>query len=182
MNPAIFLDRDGVINENRSGYVKTWDEYVFLHNVFDPLQRLAQTEHLIVIISNQSSIGRGLVCQKVIEHINGRMRVEIERQGGRVDAVYFCPHKPSDNCKCRKPAPGMLLKAAQELEIDLARSYFVGDAVSDVEAAFAAGCQPVYVLTGLGQEQLPFFRQQDYDGKVPIVRDLAEAVQLITGC
>ena len=181
MKPAIFLDRDGVINENRSDYVKIWDEYIFFPNIFEPLKRLAKTEYVIVIISNQSPIGRGLVQQKIIENINTRMKTEIERQGGRVDAIYFCPHKPSDNCNCRKPAPGMLLLAAQELEIDLGNSYFIGDAVSDVEAAFAAGCQPVYVLTGLGRKQLPFFRQQGYDGKVPIVRDLAEAVQLITG-
>ena len=181
MKPAIFLDRDGVINENRSDYVKTWDEYVFLPNVFSPLRSLAQTDYAIVVISNQSPIGRGLVQQKTIEIINARMQAEIERQGGRVDAVYYCPHAPSENCNCRKPAPGMLLKAAQELEIDLACSYLVGDAVSDVEAAFAAGCQPIYVLTGLGEEQLPLFQQRGYDGVVPIVRDLSEVVQLITG-
>ena len=182
LKPAIFLDRDGVINQNRADYVKTWDEYVFLPNVFSPLCSLAQTDYAIVVISNQSPIGRGLVQQETIEAINARMQSEIERHGGRIDAVYYCPHTPSENCNCRKPAPGMLLQAADELGLNLSSSYFIGDAVSDVEAAFAAGCQPLYVLTGLGREQLPLFHQQGYDGKVPIVRDLAEAVQLILGC
>jgi len=181
LKPAIFLDRDGVINQNRADYVKTWDEYVFLPNVFSPLCSLAQTDYAIVVISNQSPIGRGLVQQETIEAINARMQSEIERHGGRIDAVYYCPHKPSENCNCRKPAPGMLLQAAKDLGLDLANSYFVGDAVSDVEAAFAAGCQPIYVLTGLGQDQLPILRKRGYDGRVPIVRDLVEAVQLLSG-
>lgn len=182
LRSAIFLDRDGVINQNRADYVKSWSEYNFLPGVFSALNHLARSNYLIIVISNQSPISRGLMRKKRVEDINARMQFEIEQQGGRVDAIYYCPHKPSDKCNCRKPAPGMLLQAADELEIDLASSYFVGDAVSDIEAAFAAGCQPVYVLTGLGQEQLPVLRKRGYDGKVSIVRDLAEAVHLITCC
>ena len=178
---AIFLDRDGVINHNRSDYIKSWDEYVFLPGVFAPLKLLAQSRYSIVVISNQSPIGRGLVQQDVIEDINARMKAAIEDQGGRVDAIYYCPHAPEDECDCRKPKPGMFLQAAQELDIDLASSYFIGDAVSDVEAAFNAGCKPVFVLTGRGSGQLAVLRQRSYDGRVPVVENLAEAVELIIG-
>lgn len=181
MKPAIFLDRDGVINENRSDYVKSWDEYQFLPNVFTPLKRLAQSDYLIVVISNQSPIGRGIVPQAVIEEINACMKAEIERHGGRIDAIYYCPHTPDDECDCRKPQPGMFLRAAKELGIDLSNSFFIGDAVSDVEAAFNAGCKPIYVLTGLGAAQLSTFQQRGYDAKVPVVKDLAEAVELVLG-
>jgi len=179
LNPAVFLDRDGVINENRSDYVKSWDEYVFLPNVFEPLKRIAESEYLVVIISNQSPIGRGLVQQVVIEDINARMKAEIQQRGGRVDAVYYCPHSPDENCDCRKPKPGMFQQAADQLKIDLANSFFIGDAVSDVEAAFNVGCKPVFVLTGLGRRQLAVLRQCGYDNRVPIVDNLAAAVKLI---
>ena len=154
MNPAIFLDRDGVINHNRSDYVKTWEEYIFLPNVFEPLKRLAQSEYSIVIIRNQSPIGRGLVQRETVEAINQRMKAEIESRGGRIDGVYYCPHRPDEVCECRKPRPGLLLRAAQELDLDLSCSYFIGDAVSDVEAALAAGCTPLFVQTGLGSDQI----------------------------
>jgi D-glycero-D-manno-heptose 1,7-bisphosphate phosphatase len=95
-----------------------------------------------------------------------------------MDAIYYCPHHPDDGCACRKPKPGLLLRAARELGLDLARSYLVGDAVSDVEAARAAGCCPILVLTGRGQEQQRLLRQRGLD-RVPVVRDLAEAVALI---
>ena len=179
LNPAIFLDRDGVINHNRSDYVKTWEEYTFLPNVFAPLRTLAQTQYAIVIISNQSPIGRGLVQQDTIEDINARMKAEIERRGGRVDAIYYCPHAPDDNCDCRKPRPGMFLQAAQELDIDLASSFFIGDALSDVEAAFNAGCKPIMVLTGRGNEQFHLLSEMGYDECVPVVDDLATATKWI---
>jgi len=175
---AVFLDRDGVINENRSDYVKCWEEFEFLPGVFDPLRFLAQNHKVIVVVSNQSAIGRGLVPGEVVEGIHRRMRIEIQRRGGRIDGVFYCPHRPDDNCGCRKPRPGLLLRAADELNLDLAGSYFVGDAVSDVEAALAAGCAPIFVLTGRGREQRPLLHENGYNS-VPVVRDLAEAVSLL---
>lgn len=179
LKPAIFLDRDGVINQNRADYVKSWEEYTFLPDVFEPLKRLAESEYLIVVVSNQSPIGRGLVPQAAVEAINARMEAEIRAWGGRLDGVYYCPHAPEDNCDCRKPKPGMFFQAAAELNIDLASSYFVGDALSDVEAAFNAGCEPVFVLTGRGPEQLPLLRQRDNAADVAVVANLAAAVALI---
>lgn len=178
MKRAVFLDRDGVINVNRPDYVKSWQEYQFLPGVFDPLRRLAQSQWAIVIISNQSCIGRGLVDGGVVEAVHQAMEAEIRRQGGRVDAVFFCPHRPDEDCDCRKPKPGMLLRAARQLDLSLANSYLVGDAVSDVEAALAVGCSPIMVLTGRGAEQAGLLRQRGYH-RVPVVRNLAEAVALI---
>ncbi|MBC8503619.1 MAG: HAD-IIIA family hydrolase [Chloroflexi bacterium] len=108
--PAIFLDRDGVINHNRPDYVKTWDEFVFLPNVFVPFRRIAKSKYLVVIISNQSPIGHGIVQKAVVDEINMLMSAEIERHKGRVDAIYYCPHAPEDHCDCRKPEPGMFFR------------------------------------------------------------------------
>ena len=165
MKSAVFLDRDGVINVNRPG-------------VFEPLRLLAQSNRAIVVVSNQSCIGRGLVDAEVVEAIHRAMVEEISRQGGRVDAVFFCPHRPDEGCDCRKPQPGLLLRAAQELDLSLTRSYVVGDAITDVEAALAVGCSPILVLTGRGMEQVGLLKEQGYEA-VPVARDLAEAVALI---
>lgn len=181
LKPAIFIDRDGVINENRADYVKTWQEFEFFPDVFEPLARLAKSEFLIIIISNQSPIGRGLVDQAVIDDIFVRMKAEIHAKGGRIDAIYYCPHTPQDKCDCRKPQPGLFLGAAEKFEIDLSSSFFIGDAVSDVEAAFNAGFQPVFVLTGRGSEQLAVLRQRGYYNRVQIMENLAGAVSAILG-
>lgn len=154
MHRAVFLDRDGVINENRSDYVKTWDELRFLPGVLESLQRLASSHLAIVVVSNQSAINRGLVSPAEAGDINKRMVEEIENAGGRIDSVYICPHRPDEGCNCRKPAAGLLHQAAEQLGIDLASSYLVGDALCDMQAALAARCAPLLVLTGRGMEEL----------------------------
>jgi len=151
----VFLDRDGVINENRRDYVKSWDEFVFLPRALPSLRRLARTPLAIVVISNQSAINRGLVSLSEVNHINERMLREVKEAGGRIDGIYICPHRPDEGCDCRKPKAGLLHQAANELGIDLPSSYLVGDALSDIEAALVAGCTPVLVLSGRGQEELP---------------------------
>jgi len=151
---AVFVDRDGVINEHRADYVKSWGEFVFLPGVFAALRCLAQSSLAVVVVSNQSAVGRGLVSRSELETIHRRMVQEIEREGGRVDDVLYCPHRPGEGCDCRKPRPGLLRRAAARLGLDLSRSFLVGDAQSDVEAALDAGCRPLLVLTGLGKEQL----------------------------
>lgn len=178
---AIFLDRDGVINENRHEYVKSWAEYVFLPNVFGPLKRIAQSDYKVVVVSNQSPIGRGILPKSTVDEINFRMKSEIERHGGRIDAIFYCPHAPDDHCTCRKPAPGLFLQAAQKLHIDLVKSYLIGDAVSDVDAALNAGCKPIFVMTGRGAEQVKILQQRGYDKNVSVVQDLAAAITLILG-
>jgi D-glycero-D-manno-heptose 1,7-bisphosphate phosphatase len=177
MRRAVFLDRDGVINTHRTDYVKCWDEFIFLPGVFDAFRRLAAMPYAVIVVSNQSVIGRGLVPQKVVDDIHLRMLTEIRVRGGRVDEVIYCPHHPDLKCACRKPSPQMLLQVSARENLDLASSYFVGDSPSDVGAAVAAGCTPVLVLTGRG-------RQSQYQllGRYPdldIVPNLLTAVEWI---
>ncbi|MCB0212549.1 MAG: HAD family hydrolase [Anaerolineae bacterium] len=151
---AIFLDRDGVICENRSDYVKNWQEFKFLPGAKQSLAALRYLELPIIVVTNQSAIGRGIVSADVVDDIHHRMMTEIQGYGGHITHVYCCPHHPEDECDCRKPKPGMLLQAAQELGIDLSQSYMIGDAASDLIAGHQAGCHSILVLTGRGLPQL----------------------------
>ena len=171
---AVFLDRDGVINQNCSGYVRRWDDFRFLEGSLAALRKLSQSDFSVIIVTNQSVIGRGLVSAGVIAEINARMITEITSSGGRVDAVYCCPHRPEDHCDCRKPEPGLFIQAARDCGIDLAASYCVGDKLSDLVAAERAGCQGILVLTGEGRQQ-PRQKAEAYT----IVSDLSEAVDVI---
>lgn len=177
-SPAIFLDRDGVINRNRPDHVKAWREFEFLPGVLRALRALAQVPWPIVVISNQSAIGRGLVRRTTVEAIHRRMLTHIRRAGGRIDRVFYCPHRPEDGCPCRKPRPGLLLQAQAALKLDLRRSLFIGDAATDVLAALAVGAYPILVQTGRGSQQLALLRQQHITG-FRIADDLADAVAWI---
>ena len=178
MQPAIFLDRDGVINENRADYVRTWEQVVFLPGVFDALRALAGSDFAVVVVTNQSAIGRGIMAAETLQGIHDRIAQRITEEGGRVDAIYACPHRPDAGCDCRKPQPGMLLQAAADLDIDLARSYLVGDAVTDAEAALAAGARPIMVRTGRGVAQLAKLEVKKLNG-VEVFDDLGKAVAWI---
>jgi D-glycero-D-manno-heptose 1,7-bisphosphate phosphatase len=176
--PAVFLDRDGVLNHNRADYVRTWAQVQFLPGVFEAMQRLSSSPFVVVVVTNQSAVGRGLMTVEGLATINQGIVRQVQQSGGRIDAVYACPHRPDDGCPCRKPQPGMLLQAALDLGIDLARSYLVGDAVSDAEACLAAGCRPVMVRTGRGTKQGAGLAVNGL-GHVPVVADLAAAVAWI---
>ena len=178
----VFLDRDGVINVDTGDYTTTIDQWQWAPGAIEGIKMLAGAGFGIIAVTNQSCIAKDLQTEEGLAKLHNFMINHIRKAGGDILRIYHCPHQNQDGCNCRKPKPGMFLRAAQELVIDLASSYFGGDAISDIEAAFEAGCLPVYVLTGLGQEQLPVLRKRGYDGKVPVVRDLAEAVYLITGC
>ena len=154
MRRAVFIDRDGVICHNRNNHVRSWEEFVFLPDALAALTRLARSEFYIIVITNQAIINRHMVSAEVVEDIHARMVQAIEKAGGRVDRVMYCPHRPDEHCTCRKPQPGLLLKAAEELELDLTHSYLIGDAETDMKAGRAAGCQRYLVLTGRGWRQL----------------------------
>lgn len=150
---AVFLDRDGVICQNRKDYVKSWNEFQFLQHAQEAIARLTRAGLMVVVVTNQSAINRGIVPAGAVESIHQHMIEQIEAAGGRIARVYYCPHRPDEGCNCRKPAPGMLLQAARELDIDLANSYLVGDALTDVQAAQAVGVEAFMVLTGRGRRQ-----------------------------
>jgi len=177
MNRAVFLDRDGVINQNRDDYVKRWGEFVFLPGALEALRQLVRTQLLIIVVTNQSAINRGLVSMENVQEICHRMAEEIENNGGHVDAVFICPHRPDERCKCRKPEPGLLLEAADRFQLDLQQCYLIGDALSDVEAGLKVGCKVVMVQTGLGQEQLT--TPSDQNRVFLIADNLSKAVEWI---
>ncbi len=175
---AIFLDRDGVLIENRADYVKSWEEVQIFPHTFPAMRRLAAVGLPIILVTNQSAVGRGIVTAAFVEQIHSRLLAEIRANGGRVDAVYYCPHHPQEDCRCRKPRPGMLEQAAQEWNLDLTASYFVGDALTDMQAAHAAGAYGILVRTGLGETQAPLLVKQ-FEAETPIVADLGEAADVI---
>jgi len=155
MFPAIFLDRDGVIIENRSDHVRQWSHVSILPKAIDALSGFRREGYKIVIVTNQAAVARGLMTLEDAHMINKRLVATIKEHGGWVDGVYMCPHKPEDNCTCRKPQPGLLIQAARELALDLASSWMVGDAWTDLLAGQSAGVQgTVIVRTGRGADQL----------------------------
>jgi D-glycero-D-manno-heptose 1,7-bisphosphate phosphatase len=158
--PAIFLDRDGVINLNRPEHVRSWEEFEFLPQALAGLQVLGEIGRPVIVATNQSVIGRGLTDRAAIDEIHARMVAAVAAAGGRIDLVCCCPHSPEDDCDCRKPRPGLLLTAAAEMDLDLGRSYLIGDAISDIDTAAAAGCRAILVLTGRGAEAMRALRQQ----------------------
>jgi len=175
---AVFLDRDGVVCHNRPDHVKSWDEFAFLPHALNSLARLAELDLPIIVVTNQAVINRGIVTAETVEKIHRRMVAEIERAGGRIDGVYYCPHRPDEGCECRKPQPGLLRQAAADFGIELEGSYLVGDAWTDIQAGLAVGCTPFLVLTGRGMRQA---RQalSEGPGRFCVVRDLSEAAATI---
>ena len=135
---ALFLDRDGVINED-AGYVYRREDFVFKEGIFAALREFAKSGYALVVVTNQSGIGRGYYTQKQFDELCRFMLGEFEKKGVKIEKIYFCPHAPEADCLCRKPEPGMLLNAANELNIDLARSIMIGDKDSDVQAGQSAG-------------------------------------------
>lgn len=138
---ALFIDRDGVINVNRDDYVKSWDEFEFLPGAKEAIKKINDSDWLLIIITNQSPIGRGIFSPETLDKIHKLMLKELSDFGGHIDAIYYCPHHPDDNCDCRKPKPGLILKAGKDFNIDLSASWMIGDSDSDLTAGRAAGCK-----------------------------------------
>ncbi|MFL6414775.1 MAG: D-glycero-alpha-D-manno-heptose-1,7-bisphosphate 7-phosphatase [Bryobacteraceae bacterium] len=139
--PGIFLDRDGTVIHD-TGYIGDPDLVEFMPAVFPALRRFQDEGYRLVVISNQSGIGRGVITQAQYELVARRIADRLSEYGIQT-ATYYCPHSPDDLCLCRKPNPFLLLQAAQDLAIDLARSYMIGDRLTDVEAGTAAGCKTI---------------------------------------
>jgi D-glycero-D-manno-heptose 1,7-bisphosphate phosphatase len=145
---AIFLDRDGVINYNREDYVKTPEEFQFLPGSAAAVARLTRAGRAIFVVSNQAGRAKGLISEAALDAITEKMLSGLAAAGARVSEVYYCTHHPEAACDCRKPAPGMLLRAAREHGVRLADAVFVGDDPRDVAAGAAAGTRTVLVLSG----------------------------------
>jgi D-glycero-D-manno-heptose 1,7-bisphosphate phosphatase len=175
---AVFVDRDGVLIENRSDYVRDWSHVEMLPKVIEALSGFHREDFKVIVITNQSAIGRGLMTFQTAQDINNRLVTNIKENGGWVDGVYMCPHKPQDQCNCRKPQPGLLFQAAQEFSLDLRCSWMVGDAWSDLLAGQSAGVQgTIMVRTGRGSIQL--LKQPEGIKPFLISDDLSDALRTI---
>lgn len=172
----VILDRDGVINEDSDDYIKSVDEWVPIEGSLEAIARLNQAGILVAVVSNQSGIGRGLFTPDDLNRMHAKLQRLLARIGGHVDGIFFCPHKPEDNCECRKPAPGLLRSASLRFGLPLNSVPFIGDSKRDVEAARAARALPILVRTGKGERTL---QQHPELSVLPCFDDLAAAVDAL---
>jgi D-glycero-D-manno-heptose 1,7-bisphosphate phosphatase len=147
-NKAAFLDRDGVINQkaSRDEYVTRWQDMRFLPGVVKSINLLNRAGFQVFVVTNQRCVAKGLITPRALESIHQRMCQWLAAAGATIEAVYYCPHETQPPCSCRKPAPGMLLAAARDHQLDLAASWMIGDSEIDVEAGKRAGCKTVRLL------------------------------------
>ena len=143
MTKAIFLDRDGVINKERKDYVKSIEEFQILDGVPESIKMLKEKGFVVIVITNQSAINRGLVTIETLNEIHNHLQKILKDNNTSIDDFYFCPHIPDENCQCRKPNPGMLIKAVQDHDIDMNQSFMIGNSLTDVQAAQKAGCKGI---------------------------------------
>ncbi len=148
----VVLDRDGTINHDSDQYIKSPAEWKPIKGSLEAIARLTQSGHRVVVATNQSGIARGLFDMTTLNAIHDAMQRAVQRAGGRIDAIFFCPHANDADCECRKPRPGMLLEIGRRLNADLEGVPVVGDALRDLQAAQAVGARPVLVLTGKGKK------------------------------
>jgi D-glycero-D-manno-heptose 1,7-bisphosphate phosphatase len=150
MNKAIFLDRDGVINQkpNEGDYITSWADFHLLPGVAEGIALLNRAGYLTVVVTNQRCVAKGLLSAAQLETMHERMSQALLQANAKLDGIYYCPHDYEPACICRKPAPGMLLKAARRHSIDLGSSWMIGDSEIDMQAGVNAGCKTAGVLSG----------------------------------
>lgn len=175
--PAVFLDRDGVLCENRSTYVKSWSEFQWIPGARSALRALARLGLPVVMVTNQSAINRGLTTTQQVRDLHIKMLRAIAESHGRLDGIYVCPHRPDEGCACRKPGVALFRQAADDLSLDCARSYLIGDSLADLQAGWALGMQVILVRSGLGRETE--VRLPAHAPAVRIVADVREAARSI---
>jgi len=177
-NRAVFLDRDGTLNEDSVDYIKSIAEFRLFEFTPSALRLFQRLGFLIIIISNQSAIGRGLTTQRAVDKINGVLKNRLQENNISITDIYYCPHKPDDKCDCRKPGTGNIVRAIAEHNIDAAGSYFIGDSQKDIQAGAAVGCKSILVKTGVNPP--PFSAIQNWDPRPDFVADnILEAAQLV---
>lgn len=172
MTKAVFLDRDGVINQKapEGGYVTRWEDFHFLPGVPEGITQLNQAGFCVVVVTNQRCVAKGLLTEVELKNLHQRMTEELARAGATVDAIYYCPHEVEPPCACRKPAPGMLLEAARFLDLDLSSSWMIGDSEADIQAGKSAGCKTVRVWMNN-----PAAKEPQGDGSAPCSADIGAA-------
>jgi D-glycero-D-manno-heptose 1,7-bisphosphate phosphatase len=170
----VILDRDGVINRDSDAFIKSPDEFIALPGSLAAIAALSRAGFLVVIASNQSGVGRGLFTLGVLEEIHAKLQSEVEAAGGRIDAIFFCPHAPDAGCNCRKPLTGLFDQIADRYHRTLEGVPAIGDSLRDLQAARKAGAQPILVRTGNGART-----ETETASGVPVYDDLKAAAEAI---
>ncbi len=183
--PAVFMDRDGTVC-HEVGYMVHPDRHALLPRSAEAIGRLRAAGFATFVMTNQSGVARGLFSEEMVGEVHRRLRERLGASGVDMDGIYFCPHHPREGrgpltgpCQCRKPAPGMLLRAAEEHDLDLSRSYMIGDTGRDLGAGAAAGAVPILVLTGYGRGELEYLRDRWSAEPAFIAEDLLDAADWI---
>ena len=169
----VIVDRDGTVCVEREGYIQTPDEWEALPGALDAIARLNKAGYHVVVAANMPGLGRGLFDSAALNAIHTKMAKQLAAVGGRVEAIFFCPHAPEEACTCRKPAPGLFHKIGERYKIDLKQVHAVGNSLSDAQAAHAAGCVPHLVLTGRHAPQADAPLPPDYPAATRVHADLA---------
>lgn len=169
----LLLDRDGVINEDSEDFIKSPDEWVALPGAMGAISRANQLGFQVVVVSNQSGLGREIFDIDALNRIHNHMLAEVTRHGGAINAIFFCPHDPQDNCRCRKPNTGLFESIEARLGAKIDASFYVGDRLSDIKAAQKIGALPMLVKTGHGKKTL---EELENHAGIQIFRDLSHAV------
>jgi D-glycero-D-manno-heptose 1,7-bisphosphate phosphatase len=176
----IILDRDGVINQDSDDFIKSPEEFIPLEGSLEAIAQLNHAGYTVVVATNQSGIGRGLFDIETLNRIHEKLRRLLNGFGGRIDAIFFCPHSPDDGCDCRKPLPGMLNEIAARFSESLKGVPAIGDSLRDLQAAKTAGAIPVLVKTGKGERTLKALQQSNPEiqwlGNIAVFDDLSAFV------
>jgi len=183
--PAVFIDRDGTLSEE-VGYINHPSRFRLFPFAADAIRHLNENGWLAILVTNQAGVARGYFSEEMIKTVHAQMRSELENAGAKLDAVYYCAHHPSvgeppyrQDCNCRKPKPGLISRAAKDFEIDLEKSWVVGDRYSDVELARNAQVKSMFVLSGYGRGEWEHQKDSWKERPDLVAEDLLEAVQMI---
>ena len=173
----IILDRDGVINQDSKEFIKSPDEWIPIPGSLEAISKLNHTGYRVYVASNQSGLGRGLFDIETLNAIHEKMLDELQKQGGRIEAILFCPHAPDQHCECRKPKPGLYQQIAKRTNQSLLDVPVVGDSMRDLEAAVSVGARPILVRTGKGEQTL--LQYSDFLTGIACFDHLSQAVDYL---
>ncbi len=176
--PAVFLDRDGTLNE-QMGYINHVNRFVLLPDAVEAVKLLNKNGRLAIVVSNQSGAARGYFPIELVEEVHAHMRKLLKNEGALLDGILFCPHSPSEGCDCRKPRTGLIERACDKFDIDMSNSYVIGDRSTDIEMAARANLKGILVETGYGLGEIDHVLPQKTVRPVYVAKDLFDAVRWI---
>jgi len=182
---AVFLDRDGTINEEM-GYINHPERFIIFPYVAESIKTINDLELKVIIVTNQSGVARGYFSESLVNELHRKLKKEMANQGAKIDAIYYCPHHPKEghgqyksDCECRKPKPGMILKAVKDYGLDLKKSYMIGDRYKDVLFAKNLNMKSGFVLTGYGRGEYTFDKDKWYYQPAFLGENLLEVTRKI---